>query len=88
MFNLPPGGSLGLRLFKFCFRAGPGLTMDLPYRWLFLRDKQGFVSWARRLFDEVGPSVLAPAHGDLLFAPELKPRFHAVLQGLSAQTEP
>lgn len=84
MFNLPPGGSLGLRMFKFCFRAGPGLTMDLPYRFLFLKNKQTFVRWARELFDTVGPNTLAPAHGELLEAPELNARFEDVLRRLSS----
>lgn len=83
MFNLPEGGSFGFRLFKFFFRAGPGLVMDLPYRWLFLKDKQSFVSWASELMERLDPKLLAPAHGDILRAPELRMRFESVLQSLS-----
>lgn len=73
IFNLKPGGSLGFRLFKLICQAGPGLKMDLPYRLLFLEDKQVFKTWAQHLFKTLQPKTFVPVHGEILRAPHLGP---------------
>jgi hypothetical protein len=66
IMNMPvaPGGPIGL-LFKWTGSA-PGLRLNGLAPWFMMKDKMGVRRWLREEAEKQPPTLLIPAHGDVV----------------------
>src|SRR5690606_40211598 len=79
--NIPqlPKSGVPRALFKLS-RSAPGLKIFNLFVWAFVADRKRAKASVIRAIEEQPPSVLVPAHGDVLADPDLSGKLLALLR--------